>query len=116
MTSYQSSPKILKVCIPTFSYFPNFADIFTGSKKLELLQWLSKIPYSKHHESIRNGRQEGSGLWLFENPQYVQWKKTRSSSLLWIHGNRKRFSAGDTPVTAESPDLFAAGSGKSKLM
>ena len=60
-----------------------------GSKKVELLQWISKIPYSKHHENVRSGRLHGSGLWLFEQPQYVQWRNSRSSSLLWLRGNRK---------------------------
>lgn len=78
-----------------------FADTFIGSKKLELLQWLSRIPYSSHHESVRNGRLEGSGLWLFEHPQYVQWKKSKSSSLLWLHGNRKCFPTPDAVPSAQ---------------
>ncbi|RFU27471.1 hypothetical protein B7463_g8880, partial [Scytalidium lignicola] len=57
-----------------------------SSKKFELLRWISKIPYSKHHESVRKDRLEGSGIWLFEQVQYMQWRRAHSSSLLWLHG------------------------------
>ncbi|CZR51502.1 uncharacterized protein PAC_01379 [Phialocephala subalpina] len=39
-----------------------------NSKKLKLLKWISRIPYSKHHENVRKGRLEGSGIWLFDQP------------------------------------------------
>ncbi|KUJ19467.1 uncharacterized protein LY89DRAFT_491450 [Mollisia scopiformis] len=57
-----------------------------STKKRELLDWISKIPYSEHHESVRKGRLKGSGIWLFEQTQYEEWRKSTSSSLLWIHG------------------------------
>lgn len=93
--------KNLESQLAHFFIVRNIADTVLGSKKLELLQWLSKIPYSKHHESVRSGRLEGSGLWLFEHPQYVQWRKSRSSSLLWLHGNRKCFPTRDAAVSAQ---------------
>lgn len=93
--------KNLESLLGHFFIVRSIADTVLGSKKLELLQWLSKIPYSKHHESVRSGRLDGSGLWLFEHPQYMQWRKSRSPSLLWLHGNRKYFPSRDTAVSAK---------------
>ena len=60
-----------------------------GTKKLEILRWISKMPYTQHHETVRKGRLENSGLWLFDQPDYMKWRKSRSSSLLWLHGIRE---------------------------
>jgi hypothetical protein len=59
------------------------------TKKLEILGWISKMPYTQHHETVRKGRLENSGLWLFDQLDYVKWRKSRSSSLLWLHGIRE---------------------------
>jgi hypothetical protein len=55
-------------------------------KKFEILGWVSKMPYNQHHETVRSGRLENSGLWLFHLPEYMDWRKSRQPSLLWLHG------------------------------
>jgi hypothetical protein len=71
-------------------------DNLEKSKRLAIYKWISKIPYAQHHMSTRNGRLEGTGRWLLDDPQFIEWRKSSSSSMLWIHG--------------------LPGSGKSKLL
>jgi NAD-specific glutamate dehydrogenase len=54
----------------------------------DLLGWISNMPYTQHHETVRSGRLENSGLWLFDQSEYIDWRKSQSSSLLWLHGMR----------------------------
>jgi hypothetical protein len=55
----------------------------------ELLGWISNIPYIQHHETARKGRLEDSGIWLFDQSDYMSWRMSQSSALLWLHGMRK---------------------------
>ncbi|KAF5257091.1 hypothetical protein FOXYS1_12402 [Fusarium oxysporum] len=55
-------------------------------KRREILQWLSKEPYRKHHQLVREGIVEGTGQWLLSDPVYLQWKEESASSILWLHG------------------------------
>ena len=57
-------------------------------ERLEILLWLSNIPYKKHHHSLSKGLLEGTGLWLLEKPQFVDWRNSSVSSVLWLHGIR----------------------------
>jgi hypothetical protein len=54
----------------------------------EFLGWISNMPYTQHHETVRSGRPENSG-WLFVKPEYMERRKSQSSSLLWLHGMRE---------------------------
>lgn len=56
------------------------------AKKFEILGWISKMPYNQHHETVRSGRLEDSRLGLFDLPEYMNWRKSRQPSLLWLHG------------------------------
>ncbi|KAL8707486.1 MAG: hypothetical protein Q9225_007745, partial [Loekoesia sp. 1 TL-2023] len=55
-------------------------------KYLELLRWLSSIPFSRHHENHSETRIATSGRWLFSHPEYLGWNRSSSSSLLVLHG------------------------------
>lgn len=55
-------------------------------KKFEILGWISKMPYNQHHETVRSGRLEDSRRGLFDLPEYMNWRKSRQPSLLWLHG------------------------------
>ncbi|KAI8417164.1 hypothetical protein FOFC_03477 [Fusarium oxysporum] len=61
-------------------------DQLDKTKRREILQWLSKEPYRKHHQLIREGILEGTGQWLLSDPVYIQWKEESASSILWLHG------------------------------
>ena len=61
-------------------------------ERLEILQWLSTVQYKKHHQSVSRGLLKGTGSWLLKKSQYVQWRNSSVSSVLWLHGIRM-FSA-----------------------
>ncbi|KAI9763081.1 MAG: hypothetical protein M1840_000928 [Geoglossum simile] len=71
-------------------------DDLEKSKRREVLKWISMVPYEQHHENIRRGRLENSGMWLLEKDVFKRWKMSSASSILWLHG--------------------IAGSGKTKLV
>lgn len=64
--------------------------------RLRILAWLSPIPYFQHHKMVYGELLQGTGRWLLEDSQHVEWRDTSQSAMLWLHG--------------------IPGSGKSKLM
>ncbi|KAL8876448.1 MAG: hypothetical protein Q9198_005357 [Flavoplaca austrocitrina] len=65
-------------------------------ERRKILAWLSTVQYREHHRTSYNAVMPGSGAWLQKKPEFVDWKGSSASSILWIHG--------------------IPGSGKSKLM
>ena len=70
-------------------------DGLKGSERLDILQWLSPVPYKKHHEQTRKDILSGTGIWFLQDRQLLDWQVSSASSIMWLHG--------------------APGSGKSKL-
>lgn len=64
--------------------------------RLQILAWLSPIPYVQHHKRVYGELLQGTGEWLLEDSQYVEWRDTSQNAMLWLHG--------------------IPGSGKSKLL
>ena len=58
-------------------------------ERFGILLWLSNIQYKKHHQSLSKGLLEGTGSWLLGKPQYIEWRNSSVSSVLWLHGIRK---------------------------
>ncbi|KAL8958324.1 MAG: hypothetical protein Q9193_004597 [Seirophora villosa] len=65
-------------------------------KRTRILSWLSKVRYREHHKTSFSAVMSGSCSWLRQKAEYVDWKASSISSILWIHG--------------------IPGSGKSKLL
>ncbi|KAM0407431.1 hypothetical protein ACHAPD_012238 [Fusarium lateritium] len=61
-------------------------DQLDKTKRTEILEWLSKEPYLKHHRLVKEGTVEGTGQWLLSDPIYQRWKEDSASSILWLHG------------------------------
>ncbi|KAI9764645.1 MAG: hypothetical protein M1840_008142 [Geoglossum simile] len=61
-------------------------DHLEKSQRMAILDWVSKQPYSQYYDSIRRIRRGDIGLWLFDCPEYLQWRKVKTSKLLWLHG------------------------------
>ncbi|KAH8432427.1 uncharacterized protein LDX57_010063 [Aspergillus melleus] len=57
-----------------------------GQEEKNILNWLSPISHSGHHQRLRTDRLPVSGLWVFDQPEYVTWRTSNRSSLLWLHG------------------------------
>lgn len=58
-------------------------------ERLQILRWLSDVHYKKHHQSLSKCLQEGTGSWMLEKPQFLEWRNSSVSSVLWLHGIRR---------------------------
>jgi hypothetical protein len=63
-----------------------FAQVLQESEYLQILQWLSPVPFSCHHKRHSESRLRNSGQWLLNHPQYISWQNSSSSSLFLLHG------------------------------
>ncbi|THV46387.1 hypothetical protein BGAL_0390g00040 [Botrytis galanthina] len=64
----------------------DYQDSLELRERETLLRWLSTIPYRKHHKLKRSERLEGSCEWLLNSADYIQWKDSSASSILWLNG------------------------------
>ena len=80
----------------TMSRFEKLENSYNKHDRLEILSWLSAIPYHQHHRKAYSEVLEGTGSWFLEDSEYMRWRGCDKSAMLWIHG--------------------IAGSGKSKLV
>lgn len=51
-----------------------------------ILKWLYDYDFSAIHRSAILEPEPGTGLWIFDNPNYKKWEKL-DSRLLWLYGN-----------------------------
>jgi hypothetical protein len=47
-----------------------------GSRRSDILDRFSTIPYTNHHQRIHDGRLEGTGEWQFEKAEYRAWRES----------------------------------------
>ena len=59
-----------------------------ASKQAEVLQWISSIPHKDSHSTARTGRTDGTGNWLLGHDSFCDWRRSKSSMALWLHGPR----------------------------
>ena len=58
-------------------------------ERLKILSWLSNVQYKKHHQSLSGSLLGGTGSWLLGKSQFVEWRNSSVSSVLWLHGIRR---------------------------
>jgi NACHT domain len=52
-----------------------------------IIEWLSTIEPEKKHHDIQDLRMSGTGQWLLENQNFIQWRDGISpQKILWCHG------------------------------
>jgi hypothetical protein len=64
-------------------------DGLNESARCDILNWLSSIQYEKNHRTAREGRTNGTGKWLLEHERFRDWRRSSSSTILWLHGIRR---------------------------
>ena len=69
-----------------------------------ILKWLSNVQYRKHHQTLSTGLLGGTGSWLLNKRQYLEWRNASVSTVLWLHGIRM-FSKLLSRCAAEFPDF-----------
>jgi hypothetical protein len=61
-------------------------DNLSKQQRFEVLLWLSKVAYRKHHVTMCTDLLPGSCAWLESNPVFLGWSNASVSSVLWLHG------------------------------
>ena len=59
------------------------------TERVDILKWFSTIPYKSHHDLASEGRVAGTGQWLFQREEFINWQQSEKSEILWLHGIRK---------------------------
>ena len=59
---------------------------------LELLDWISDVPYGKYHDEISGARAGGTCDWLLSHERYREWASSDTVPLLWVQGIREHSS------------------------
>ncbi len=73
---------------------PVVADVSTMKKALltqedkHLLQWISSINVSDSYNRSLNLRESGTGVWLLNSAEYMDWR-ANAQTFLWLHGTCK---------------------------
>ncbi|KAM0712300.1 hypothetical protein Q7P37_011395 [Cladosporium fusiforme] len=70
---------------------------------LNMLEWISDIPYGRHHNRVKRNRTPGSGKWLLEDPRFREWDQDSTSSIFWLQGTP---GTGKTYVTSAVVDYI----------
>lgn len=66
-----------------------FHDNLARNQRLEILRWMSTVPYREHHKSSISDVLDQSGAWLQNDPQFIEWRSSSISAILWLHGIRR---------------------------
>lgn len=55
-------------------------------QRLEILRWLSPVPFSRHHKVHSRNRIPNIGKWLFDHIRYQEWNVASCFFLLLVYG------------------------------
>lgn len=55
-------------------------------KRIEMLEWISPIPFGKNHNNVKEKRTPGTGEWLLQHEDFSEWEKS-GSSIFWLQGS-----------------------------
>ena len=70
----------------------------------EVLDWLSPVHFKDHHRGYSKNRLQGSGDWLLNHREFLEWKASSASSILLLHGTA---GSGKTYLASAVVDSFA---------
>lgn len=57
--------------------------------QIAMLEWISSIPYGKHHNTVKHARGTDTCRWLLERSRFQEWEDSSSSVFMWLQGSRK---------------------------
>ncbi|KAI9704106.1 MAG: hypothetical protein M1836_006967 [Candelina mexicana] len=61
-------------------------DMLDGSQRREILHWLSTVPCELQHAEAARKVVNGTGQWLLDRPELLEWQCSSTSALFWLHG------------------------------
>ncbi|KAH9204408.1 hypothetical protein DL95DRAFT_529272 [Leptodontidium sp. 2 PMI_412] len=80
------------------------SDTVRVRKRIDILKWISLIPFASHHDRARDGRLAETGQWLLNDGAFRQWDNTALPPVLWLHGIP---GAGKTKLASLVVDYFS---------
>ena len=80
--------------------------VLQQTQQLQVLHWLSLVPYPSHHKRHSESRIEGSGEWLLHHEKYLNWRNSSSSSVFLLYGIP---GCGKTSLASAVVDSFLQG-------
>lgn len=83
---------MLKPILRTDNAVSSFLEQVNDKERLEILQWISDVPFGKHHATVKDKRTQDTCEWILNHNLYREWYDTSSSAILWLHGTRKLFA------------------------
>lgn len=87
-------------------------DRFNLEDRIAAFKWLSTVDYRSHHENVSRKLLSGSGKWLFDTPEFIDWGQSSKSCMLWLHGipgsGKTGLAAGTINCLDENPMLYSS--------
>ncbi|KAK6082585.1 hypothetical protein SCUP515_02340 [Seiridium cupressi] len=82
--------------------------LFLDDEQIKILEWISPIPYGKHHNTITDARTKDTCEWILQHEKFQGWENAESSVVLWLQGSRltSAAGAGKTFLTSSVIDHF----------
>lgn len=62
-------------------------DVLSRAENQNILDWASEIPFQKHFKVAREKALPGTGTWLYQDDQFIDWHNCSRSQILWLHGS-----------------------------
>jgi ankyrin repeat protein len=78
--------ELQKPILRTSSQVAELHKQLSGQDRLRILTWLAKSNVHLHHRIEGEKYLPGSGSWLSRKPAFLQWQKSSTSAMLWLHG------------------------------
>ncbi|XRM36928.1 hypothetical protein ABZX51_000417 [Aspergillus tubingensis] len=58
----------------------------SDNRTTQILQWLSPLSQAGYYEGRRETCLQSTGGWIFEDENYIRWRVSSHSAVLWLHG------------------------------
>lgn len=75
--------------VPMVRMAQNISDIndrLDRSQRKEVLHWLSTVPCELQHQEAARKIVKGTGRWLLDRPELLDWQMSSTSAIFWLHG------------------------------
>ncbi|KAJ5419757.1 uncharacterized protein N7487_003307 [Penicillium crustosum] len=66
--------------------FQTYFDEMESAKMIQILEAISSIPYTTHHQEYQEKRTTDTCNWLLEDEGFRAWESSRSSGAFWLWG------------------------------
>lgn len=87
-----------------------------AEEEQEILDWISSVPHSGHHDTVVENRMDDTCGWLLRHRKFQEWENSSGCSLMWLQGTSKPTFIDLGEQTSEiRADKPLAGTGKTCL-